>query len=139
MKGDKIKYSKGNYKYYLREDYVINIPVFPEKDISCRYFYLTAKGQLGIYYSYAWDGASGPTIDTKSSMRGSLVHDVLYQAIRLGLIPAWYKEVADKLLHDICEEDGMWKTRSDVWRWAVEKFGGHSIDPKSEPEVLTAP
>ena len=31
---------------------------------------------------YAWDGPSGPTIDTSNSMRASLVHDVLYQAMR---------------------------------------------------------
>ena len=138
MKDDKIKYSTG-YKYYLREDYIVNVPVFPEEDIQCEFFSLSAKGRLRIYRKYAWDGASGPTIDTKSTMRGALIHDVGYQAIRLGLLPAWHREVFDKLLHDICKEDGMWRIRADLWWKAVDVFGKHSIKPGSEPKILIAP
>jgi hypothetical protein len=33
---------------------------------------------------YAWNGPSGPTLDTRNFMRGSLVHDALYQLMREG-------------------------------------------------------
>ena len=138
MKGDKIKYSKG-YKYFLREDYIINLPVFPKEVIQCEFFSLSTKGELRIYRRYAWDGASGPTIDTKSTMRGALVHDVGYQAIRLGLLPVWYREVFDKLLHDICREDGMAWFRADLWWKTVEVFGASAAEPRSEPKIYTAP
>ena len=35
---------------------------------------------------YAWDGASGPTVDTRGSFEAALVHDVLYQCMRLGYV-----------------------------------------------------
>ena len=43
---------------------------------------LNESGCLQIAAGYAWDGASGPTIDTRNSMIASLVHDALYQLIR---------------------------------------------------------
>jgi len=149
MKRDTIKYSKG-YKYYLREDYTIYIPVYPSEFIDCEFFSITTKGELCIYRKYAWNGASGPTIDTKSTMRGSLVHDVGYQMLRLirsgviqldhteELLDGWRK-IFDRLLHNICEEDGMWKIRAGVWWRAVEWFAGDSAEPDAEPKILEAP
>ena len=40
---------------------------------------------LLIKDGYAWDGASGPTIDTKNTQTASLVHDGLWQLIAAGL------------------------------------------------------
>ncbi|MDD5538345.1 MAG: hypothetical protein PHF12_05210 [Candidatus Omnitrophica bacterium] len=94
---------------------------------------------MTIHSGYAWDGASGPTWDSKNSMIGSLVHDALYQLIRLGLIDAKYKEYADQLLHDLCTEDGMFSWRADFWKWAVLTFGAGSCRPSAEPKEEVAP
>jgi hypothetical protein len=75
---DKIKYSRG-YKYQLEETFVINIPIKPEKPCQNKWASLNSEGRLVIEEGYAWDGPSGPTFDTKNFMRGSLVHDILYQ------------------------------------------------------------
>lgn len=72
-------------------------------------------------------------------MIGSLVHDVLYQLIRLGLIDPKYKEYADQLLRDICVEDGMFSIRASFWRWAVLNFGTGSCRPSAEPNEEVAP
>lgn len=101
-----MKYRKINgYKYELLSGYVhegIAIPGFAQND------YITLdNGTLLINARYAWDGPSGPTIDTKDFMRGSLVHDALYQLIREGLIESKYRKYADELLKDICLQDGM--------------------------------
>jgi hypothetical protein len=56
-------------------------------------------------------------------MRGSLVHDVLYQAIRDGQILEGYRGKADKILRDICLADGMSKFRAWYVYRSVRQFG----------------
>jgi hypothetical protein len=68
-------------------------------------------------------------------MRGSLLHDALFQLIRLELLPLSYKQEADEILHDVCIEDGMNKLRANIWYDMVELFGGAACVPGSEPEA----
>ena len=49
----------------------------------------------------AGDGPSGPAIDTKNFMRASLVHDALYQLMRLGTLDKSRRQYADRLLQTI--------------------------------------
>lgn len=134
MKGDHIKYWSG-YKYQLAESYTCQTSVFPPNDIFTFFFTLLKDGTIKINEGYAWDGASGPTFDTKSSMRGSLIHDVLYQAMDLGLLNKVYKDTADNELRKICIEDGMWKIRANAWYQAVSEFGG--CWSEDHPEKVT--
>ena len=82
-----IAYKKG-YKYQLTEAYTVDILIHPDADIHSNsgYIDLTAEGTLTIKKGYAWDGPSGPTVDTRNFMRGSLVHDALYQLMREGAL-----------------------------------------------------
>lgn len=124
------------YKYELAIDYYINVGI---KGIECStpYLELSPSGLLRIKKGYAWDGASGPTFDSKSSMRGSLVHDTLYQLIRLKKLPASCRVVADALLEKICLEDGMWRVRAYCWERAVRYFAWLCARPGSEkPEQI---
>lgn len=84
---------------------------------------LYSDGRLVIAKDYAWDGPSGPTINSESSMRGSLVHDALYQLIREGLLPASLKPTCDWELAEICIEDGMWRWRARAWEFMLVQFG----------------
>ncbi len=112
------------YKYQLMEDYAFNTGIHPGSIVGVTNFIdLFQDGTLQIYKGYAWDGPSGPTIDTKTFMRGSLVHDALYQLIREEKLPYSYKDYADRLLHDICVQDGMNKFRAWYVYWAVRLFG----------------
>lgn len=122
MKGDKIKYRDG-YKYQLVCDYSVSIPIRPKEDIEIEFITLSRDGLLLIKHGYAWDGPSGPTIDTRTSMRGSLVHDVLYQLIRDGYLNQLHREDADIILRDILIEDGMPELRAEIWYKAVRLFG----------------
>jgi hypothetical protein len=65
-------------------------------------------------------------------MRGSLVHDALYQLIRLQQIPLHYKNYADLLLKKICLEDGMTGFQANCVYLGVKYFGGASAKPASE-------
>jgi hypothetical protein len=113
---------KGGYKYQLQRGYRQSLIPAPDADISD---YISLKsGTLSIAKGYAWDGPSGPTIDTKNFMRGSLVHDALYQLLREEKLPQGCREVADKLLYDLCRQDGMWWLRAKIVYYAVRWFGG---------------
>ena len=64
-----IFYKKG-YKYQLANEYSALIPIKPIEDIDTNYIDLSVSGFLVIKNGYAWDGPSGPTIDSPSFMRG---------------------------------------------------------------------
>lgn len=133
-----IRYRAG-YKYQLSDSYSVGVTICPEYDIDTDYIGLTRNGLLSIEKGYAWDGPSGPTVDTPSFMRGSLIHDSLYQLIREGNLSEEDREAADLELHRICLEDGMSRLRAWwVWR-GVRLGGGPAADPKNERPVLTAP
>ena len=139
MKGDKIKY-KGGYKHQLYEDYRLNVAIFPTKyPVDTPFLKLDINGNLIIKAGYAWDGASGPTFDTPSCKRGSLVHDALYQLMREEKISLTNRRRADQLLRDICIEDGMWKWRARCWYIAVQQVGLGVATVEGERKVIIAP
>ena len=132
-----MKYQKG-FKYQVFADesifvdwlvgYNIDLPFISVKD-----GWVTAKK------GYAWDGASKPAINTKSFRRGSLFHDILYQLMRLELIPRAFRHKADKLLVKLCLEDKMWKLRTKWVMWGVDHFAALAAHPDHMKRVYTAP
>lgn len=121
------------YKYKTTRAYQVKIPwlvnVRPNKKDAKRIrifggWAVVEDDILTIAEGYAWDGASGPAIDTNSFMRGSLVHDALYQMMREGLIPQYHRKDADQTMKKICIEDGMWKFRAWYTYLAVRIFAG---------------
>ena len=133
-----IKYKSG-YKYQLAEKYVEDITIKPKNDIVTFYITLNSGGTLRLRKGYAWDGPSGPTFDTRNFMRGSVVHDALYQLMREGhLNPDDWREAADDELKRLCLQDGMSKSRA----WWVHKgvrWGGKKAATGPAKEVKTAP
>ena len=139
MTRDKLLYFKRGYKYQVARDYRIKLAVIPYEPICLPFVLMDTAGDTVIKTGYAWNGASGPTLDTRNTMTGSLVHDLLYQLIRLGLIDPKYKAYADRMLKEICVEDGMNRIRAACWLWAVKTFGGASCKPDAEPKEEVAP
>lgn len=116
---------KGGYKYQLRETCTVFISIKPPVPILTQYIDLHMDGRLVIKEGYAWDGPSGPTIDTPTFMRGSLVHDALYQLMRENYLSRIaYRKEADEILRQLCLEDGMWRIRAWWVYWGVRFFGG---------------
>lgn len=130
-----IRYAEG-YKYQLRDTYRTQIEIRPSRPIKTPWVDLDCDGLLTINFGYAWDGPSGPTIDTLDSMRGSLVHDALYQLMREGYLDHdEHRPIADLILRRICLEDGMWEIRADAWYVMVCDFGSPAADPaKASPD-----
>jgi len=135
--GKQIKYHDG-YKYQLHEPYIVQTSIRPPVYIGHDFIVLSTDGLLMIKEGYAWDGPSGPTFDTKNFMRGSLVHDALYQIMAAKLLDCGWRPTADNELCRICKEDGM----SWLRRWWVLKgvrFGGENAAAWHEEKILTAP
>lgn len=133
-----MKYRSG-YKYQLAADFTTQTSITAGRDIKIEFIELTATGLLTGKSGYAWDGASGIAIDTKTIMRGSLVHDMLFQLLRMGLLdPVWFKP-ANEELRKVCIKAGMWKIRAGWVYNAVQKLGAFAADPANKKEVLTAP
>jgi len=123
---------KGGYKYQLKQDYSVKIEVIPPVPVGNDYIALDAAGNLSLKSGYAWDGPSGPTIDTKNFMRGSLVHDALYQLMRENRLDhLTYREPADRTLQAICKEDGM----SSLRAWGVYHGVRLFADPAADPAI----
>ncbi len=91
VEGDSVsnEYS-GGYKYQLRRDIKVRVSIRQPRDIVTRFIKLTPDGYLTVRLGYASDGPSGPTVDTKTIMRGAFVHDALYQLIRCrDIVQEW--------------------------------------------------
>lgn len=132
-----MKYSKYNYKYQLEEEFAIDlgnlnvtIPNFKHNWFSCTSNIVYAKK------GYSWDGASGPTIDTKNTMIAALVHDILYQAIAGGLLSKSYRKTADKVLYKLLRQNGMSKFRASYFYYAVRIFGRFAGKSSSKKDKI---
>ena len=133
-----IKYKSG-YKYQTTEEVRVFVGINVKEEINTKFLTLIPEGWLVIRAGYAWDGPSGPTIDTKSFMRGSLVHDALYQLLRQGYLSEHLRDLADVLLQQICLEDGMWRWRAWYVYKSLKWFGHAAADPENVKVIHTAP
>lgn len=133
-----IKYWEG-CKYQLAETYICRTTITGEV-VEDEEFALHDDGLLIIYKGFSWDGASGPTFDSASSMRPSLVHDVLCVAMRDGRLSytKWQDKV-NELFRKQCVEDGMWGWRAKLWHAAVEFADAGNPDQGPDRKTLTAP
>ena len=134
-----LQYRRVSWKYVLVEGVELTLP--PKligKVISYISPYLViVRGvavhgiapHLRIKACYAWDGASGPTVDTKATMYAGLVHDALYQLIRLEVLPMSSRKGVDKLFRRLLKEDGMTFFRRWYFYRAVRWFGASSARP----------
>lgn len=120
----------GDYKYELTRDYPGQDTGITGREGGNPFVHIAADGKLDIQTGYAWDGPSGPAIDTDSFMRGSLVHDALYQLMRERVLDHRAdRKAADVLLRRLCREDGMWPIRAWYVYRSVRWFGGSSAKP----------
>ena len=118
------------YKYQLLTTHMLSTKFRPVSRIVTDYIEIGTDGVMVVKKHYAWDGPSGVSFDTENFMRGSLVHDALYQLIDEGHLSADNRLRADNLLRQICREDGMSWFRAWYVYKAVRMFGGMYVKRK---------
>jgi len=118
-----MKYRQINWKYQLAETVTFQTRIYPERTLRTDWITLHPNGSLILEADYCWDGPSGPAFDTQNFMRGSAVHDALFQLMKLGLLSTeWFKESNRELIR-WCKRDGMWAIRRRWVYWAVQRYG----------------
>lgn len=124
---------KSGFKYQLVGDeyYQTNITGY---FIKLKWLTLSLDGMLCIKDGYAWDGAT-MFPDIPSIIRGSLIHDALYELLRKNYIHKKYKSNADLILKYICLEDGMWEILTRFVHMGVKFFGKTSTLARSIKEI----
>lgn len=139
MAAKKIAYRSG-YKYQLATAYPLKINIRPRKDIVTEFIKLKKSGHLTVARGYAWDGPSGPVVDTRQNMRASLIHDALYQLMRhKKLSVKTHKDKADKLFKKMCIEDGVPKVTAHIYYLGLKLGGKPATDPRNKKKVKRAP
>lgn len=135
-----ITYRSG-YKYQLASNYSVDTGLNIDADIDDNNFLkLDSKGIIHIKKGYAWDGPSGPVLDTNENMRASLVHDALYQLMRNEFLdPDVHKDEADKLFRKICIDDDVQEEIAQVYYLGLQIGGQPSTDPRNKKVVHIAP
>lgn len=123
------------YKYNLHSDVEFETGLSVENPTDLGFLAIDATGKLTIRKGYSWDGPSGPAIDTRDFMRGSLIHDALYQLMRERVLPQSARKRADEILRDICIQDGM----SEVRAWWVYNAVSLAAAGAAKPDLLEAP
>src|SRR3990167_8808836 len=133
-----MKYRKG-YKYQVAEDFLIQTPFYPKEAIVTRFIVLNINGLMLIREAYAWDGASGPTLDTDDTMTPSLVHDAFYQLLREQLLSQDWRPKIDEYLGSLMKDRAAtWEplksiqyARAALWSRETKKFAGEAASPKN--------
>jgi len=117
---------------FIRQEFVLEIThhrqtLIFNKSYDDNNVALRKNGLLTIKPGFDF-GASGPTIDTKSSREASCVHDAVYYLADKGVFEGDSSQkmrgIADDLLYKICIENGMWKFRAKAWLKTLTIFGG---------------
>ena len=128
------------YKYLVMEEYVYRLAhAYPpvtvyrqsrlQQEASPLPMFRFDGNRLVVYPGYSWDGASGPAVDTRSSMAPSLMHDCAYQSIRMGRLSRDYRKAADSDFRELLRSEGMGRVWSRVRYWALRAFGGRAAKP----------
>lgn len=135
-----IRYKAG-YKYQLALQYRCQTGIYPRGGrTACPPFVtLTDRGELLVEPGYAWDGASGPVPDTRQNMRASLVHDALYQLLRLEYLQESLRKKVDALFRKMCQEDGVWWGMPTLYYVGLRWFAGYAAHRDNARPMLSAP
>jgi hypothetical protein len=127
------------WKYQLVQSTELKLGFTPPDNIDTEYIILRVDRRLLLSKGYAWDGASGPCPDTRNIMKASLVHDALYQLMRIGRLHPAYRQFADEELRRLCIQAGMSKFWANVVYWGVRVFCARGIRQLSEEHIIGIP
>jgi len=112
------------YKYRVTKSFVTPTRI-KGYEIDHKFFKLLPGGSLLVKRGYCADACSGPTLDDDTNMQAGVIHDSLYQMLRLGKLAIRKKDfnrnrkLADLSFRDQLKADGMGRFRRFYYYWAV--------------------
>jgi hypothetical protein len=130
-----LQYRRG-YKGQVSNTVRVRCPVIPKDAIVTQFIELDLTGLLTIRSGYAYDFASGPTIDWPEWIRAaSLLHDALCQLHRQAHITDAQRKQADQWFKAILRKNGMLWPRWAIWYKGVRLGSKGDHRPKREYKV----
>lgn len=115
-------------KFEVTEDFWISIGK-GEWAFQRSMYWLGPDGTLTVKAGTHWDGSSGPTVDTDADKVPSLVHDMLYGAMKKRRLPLSLRKWSDRLYRDLLIQHGKPRLVA-VWRYvALRLFGRKYASP----------
>ena len=112
-----------DYSLDFAEEYVMSLHENPDHQPSAESRYIITANSLTAFRGFQWDEATGPAFQPKSSIRATLVHDVMCAAIAKGVLHKPSRTNADLIFREILKADGMSKPRAHLWYAMVDTFG----------------
>jgi hypothetical protein len=119
------------YKYRVPWDITRQTEIFGF-DIETPWIRLTKDGKLTGKKGYCWNGSNW-SIDYKSR-EASCFHDILYQLMRMGLLPLYYRKYVDGLYREILLEKGLWQWHADFRYNMLRALGGTGAKLTDKPQ-----
>lgn len=126
------------YKYQSRCPMVYYAGIIPEKNIVTDLIVLRRDGWMWVAPYFAWDGASGPAIDTPSVMRACQFHDGAAALMRMGKLPMDCRFRVNETYRRLMITDGALLVRADLHRFALDRTK-YWADPENSKRVHVAP
>lgn len=120
---DCIYYAAG-YRYQLCRSAQTESGIVLGDPIIQEFYTISTSGTITVKRGFAWDGASGPAIDGPGTIYASMFHDILYKAMRDGLMDNKWRKAADKLYKRLCIHGGVGRLRAEAHYWALRFAGG---------------
>ncbi len=132
-----MKYRKG-FKYQVAAVEAIEVEWLKGYEIELDFISL-CDGRLVAKNGYAFDGPSGPAIDTDNFMTPALFHDIGYQLMRLGLLPQSFRKKFDLLLESMSKDRGMSWVRRKYVLFGVRRYAAKAASTDSVKKIYTVP
>ena len=121
------------YKYQITENYAVQLKRLEGYSFNHKWFRCNKAGLFTVKAGAKFDGPSGITIDTENFMMPAAIHDFMYMAGRLGLIPYSMRKYADQVLYTLCRDQNMsWFRANYVFR--AVRLGGKKSFTESRDE-----
>lgn len=126
---------KSGYKYQLTDVISFQTSFRPDKPLVSDYLRLGKTGILTILPGYAWDGCSGPVRDTEKNQHAGLLHDALYNLMRLGLLDHKLWAMADVEFAKQLKLYGVWRVQIWVMMKGLALVKGKHARPQQRKKV----
>ena len=132
---DKSEYKTG-YEHKTNCAWYFDTEVYPPETIETDLIRLTTKGSVRLRKHFSWNGANCCP-EFKTSIRGSALHDALFQLLGSGLLDMKWLPQANKEMLKTCKKSGMWAITRVLIRTGLRI--GSRVAIKIKEKILIAP
>ena len=127
--------TRSDYRYEIREIEVLELPAHLKAPARVKHdFFEIVRDRIIAEAWYNWNGASY-IIDTLMNFHSSLFHDIIYQAIKEGLLAPEHRKWGDQVYRYVAMQHGMPRWLANTEYAALRLFGRHASGQSFFPPI----